>query len=81
MYFRISGNMNQVINNPPTKKPATAIREDRLNMLRPVMAWPDVHPPPYLVPKPTKNPPDITMNIAVGDEMFVQLNISFGTKP
>ena len=29
------------------------------NLLIPQIPWPDVHPPPIFVPKPTKKPPKI----------------------
>ena len=43
--------------SPPTKKPITATREGSWKLASPLIAWPDVHPPAYRAPKPTKKPP------------------------
>ena len=43
--------------SPPTKNPRTAINEGSCKLLSPDIAWPEVHPPAYLVPNPMNNPP------------------------
>ena len=48
-----SGNSSQDANRPPAKKPTTAISEGNSKFARPLMAWPDVHPPAYAEPNPT----------------------------
>ena len=44
---------------PPMKKPMTEIKEGNCRLLNPEMACPEVQPPAYLVPNPTKIPPTI----------------------
>ena len=51
------GRTRNVIINPPTKNPITAINEGNCRLLSPLIAWPEVHPPAYLVPNPIRNPP------------------------
>jgi hypothetical protein len=43
--------------NPPIKNPITAINEGSCKLLKPEIACPEVHPPAYRDPKPTRNPP------------------------
>ena len=40
------------------KNPITAIKEGNCKLDKPLMACPDVHPPAYLEPNPTINPPN-----------------------
>ena len=47
---------------PPAIKHIVAINDDHCKVLMPIIAWPDVQPPAYLVPKPTRKPPT-TMSI------------------
>lgn len=64
---------------PPIKKPITAIREAGCRSLKPEMAWPEVQPPAYRVPNPTKKPPKM-MNIKplrVNNDS--KLNMDIGT--
>ena len=42
---------------PPAIKQIVAINDGSCRLLRPMMECPDVHPPAYRVPNPTKNPP------------------------
>ena len=42
---------------PPMKKPITAIKDGTCKFDKPLIACPDVQPPAYLVPKPTRIPP------------------------
>ena len=50
--------MNTVI-IPVRTKIAVAIIEFTVSLPIPHIPWPEVHPPPSLVPKPTKKPPGI----------------------
>ena len=43
--------------NPPAIKQTVAISEGNCKEDKPMIACPLVHPPAYLVPNPTKNPP------------------------
>lgn len=44
-------------------KQIVATREGHCKLLKPIIEWPEVQPPAYLVPNPTKNPPKtIIMN-------------------
>ena len=54
---RIAGNTKLENSNPPAKNPMVATREPKLSNESPIIACPEVHPFPYLVPKPTRNPP------------------------
>ena len=64
---------------PPIKNPITAMSDPICNWLKPVIACPDVQPPAYLVPKPTKNPP-IESNRIENNVLFEfnKSNISVG---
>ena len=55
-----------VTKSPPAKKPITARREGSCRSAKPMIAWPDVQPPEYLEPKPTRNPPRTIMIRPVG---------------
>ena len=46
---------------PPMKNPMTAINEGNWRFERPEIACPEVQPPAYRAPKPTKNPPKISV--------------------
>ena len=50
--------MNTVI-IPVRTKIAVAIIEFTDSLPIPHIPWPEVHPPPSLVPKPTKKPPEM----------------------
>lgn len=39
------------------KKPITVIKEGNCKLDKPLIACPEVQPPAYLEPKPTRNPP------------------------
>ena len=45
---------------PPAKKPITATKDGSWKFARPEMAWPDVQPPAYEEPNPTRKPPATT---------------------
>ena len=55
--------MNQVMINPPIKKPITATKEGSCRSAKPDMACPEVQPPAYLAPNPIRNPPKPMMII------------------
>jgi hypothetical protein len=48
---------------PPIKNPITAISDGSCKSLSPDIACPEVQPPAYRVPKPTKKPPMAKMRI------------------
>ena len=55
--------MSQVMINPPVKNPITATREGNCIFAIPEIACPEVQPPAYLAPNPTRKPPTtITIN-------------------
>lgn len=72
--------MKCVMINPPMKKPITATKEGFCRLLNPEIAWPDVHPPAYLVPKPTRKPAITKIDIPFKLRIASQLNISDGNK-
>ena len=47
-------------------------------LLKPEIAWPDVQPPAYLAPKPTKSPPIANINNPFRSEKTVLSNNSEG---
>src|ERR1700704_5755524 len=51
------GNSKYVVARPPAKNPQTATSDASWRSARPAIAWPEVQPPAYAVPKPTRNPP------------------------
>ena len=65
---------------PPIKKPMTAIREGICRLLSPLMAWPDVQPPAYRVPKPISKPPTSSSNMPGKEESRSIPKISAGKK-
>ncbi len=58
----IKDNNKCVESRPPIKNPMTATRDGNWRLAKPVMAWPEVQPPAYLVPKPINIPPTISTN-------------------
>ena len=73
--------MKYVAARPPAKKPRTAINEGNPKLARPEIAWPDVHPPAYAVPNPTRNPPKTTDTNPRRVNRACQLKISCGATP
>ena len=73
--------MKYVAARPPAKKPRTAINEGNSKFARPEIAWPDVHPPAYAVPKPTRNHPKTTDTNPRRVRSACQLKISCGATP
>jgi len=62
-------------------KQQVARSEDHCSEAIPIIEWPEVHPPAYRVPNPTKNPP-IIINISPWTEKIrSRLKISNGSKP
>lgn len=59
--------MRCTIMSPPIKKPMTALREGIWKLLKPEMACPEVQPPAYRDPKPTKKPPKTKINKPFAD--------------
>ncbi len=63
---------------PPKKNPNTAYSKGSCRLDNPEIAWPEVHPPAYLVPNPTKKPPIMIIIIPYKVNKFSQLKISLG---
>jgi len=72
--------MRWVIVKPPNIKKIVATKEGHCRLLFPMMAWPDVQPPAYLVPKPTIKPPITKKKRPLSVNRFSQLNISAGRR-
>ena len=49
--------MKFAITIPPIIKQIVATNEGHCKLDKPIIECPEVHPPAYLVPKPTKKPP------------------------
>ena len=64
--------------SPPIKKPPTAIKDSMDKLLNPTIPWPEVHPPAYLEPKPTKIPATIKIKKPLTESMASILKISSG---
>ena len=64
--------------NPPIIKQMVATNEGHCRLLNPIMEWPEVQPPAYLVPNPTKNPPPINMIAPLNVNKASKLKISDG---
>ena len=74
------GNIKFAIIKPPTIKQIVATNEGHCKLLNPIIEWPEVHPPAYLVPKPTKNPPPTNMIKPLKVNKPSTLKISIGNK-
>ena len=66
---------------PPTIKHIVAISEGICKLANPVMECPDVQPPAYRVPKPTRKPPATVNRSPCRENRFAQLKISTGIIP
>ena len=60
--LKIKGSIKLAMITPPSMKQQVAMSDGHCKLERPMMAWPDVQPPAYRVPKPTRKPPT-TMSI------------------
>ena len=63
---------------PLAKNKITATSEGHWNVDNPKIPWPLVQPFPYLVPKPTRKPPPITISKCCHVKRWAQLKISVG---
>ena len=70
--------MRLAIINPPVIKLMVAMSDGNWRLLKPIIAWPLVQPPAYLVPKPTKKPPTINSTNPLTENSADQLNNSDG---
>lgn len=70
-----------VMKSPPAKKPITATTDAICKFAIPLIACPDVQPPAYRAPNPTRNPPRTIKMSPCADNKLPQLNTSDGTKP
>ena len=68
-------------NSPPAKNPITATSDETCRSANPLIACPEVHPPAYLAPNPTKNPPPKIMTRPGKEAKPFQDIISGGTSP
>ena len=59
---------------PPKKKSAVAISDGHCKVDSPKIPCPDVQPPAYLVPKPTRKPPIIIRINPLSDSKLEKLN-------
>ena len=53
----IHGKRTWTVANPPSMKQQVATSDGHCNVDNPMMEWPEVQPPAYLVPNPTMKPP------------------------
>ncbi len=74
------GKIKWVITKPPVKKPMTAISDGHCKSDNPLMACPEVQPPAYLLPKPTKMPPIANIKNPFKVNTDSQLNNSAGCR-
>ena len=70
--------MNQVMIRPPIKNPPTAMKDSIDKLLNPTIPWPDVQPPAYLDPNPTKTPAIRSTKNPLIESMASKLKISSG---
>lgn len=64
--------------NPPIIKQIVATKEGHCKVESPMMECPLVHPPAYLVPNPTKNPPKTKNANPFNVKIFATLKIWVG---
>lgn len=76
----MKGNKTCVMVKPPIIKKIVATRDGHWRLAIPIMEWPEVHPPAYLVPKPTRNPPTTKKISPVRVNKFSHPKISTGIK-
>src|SRR4051812_25594117 len=60
--FNIKGRIRSAMMKPPAIKQMVAIKEGSCRLDNPIIEWPEVHPPAYRVPKPTRKPPNTIKN-------------------
>lgn len=77
----MNGNTTKVIKIPPIMKQMVAIKDGHCKFDNPMMACPEVHPPAYRVPNPTKNPPKTIKKKPFRLSKSPKLNNSVGNKP
>ena len=67
--------------SPPAKNAASAMNDGTSRFATPVIPCPDVQPPAYAVPNPTRNPPPTIASSPRGVASARQENSSRGTSP
>ena len=72
------GSIRFAMIKPPVIKLKVAISDGHCKLLKPVIACPLVHPPAYLVPKPTRKPPVTRRMKPLSDNKAGQLKSSDG---
>jgi len=76
----MAGKMTLAIKKPPIIKQIVATREGHCRLESPMIACPLVHPPAYLVPKPTKKPPTTIMINPLSVNRFSKFISCTGTR-
>ena len=74
----MNGKIKFAIIIPPIMKQMVATNDGHCKLDKPIMECPEVHPPAYLVPKPTRNPPTTIMTKPLMVNKAGQLKISGG---
>src|SRR5689334_3734625 len=77
----ISGNTRNVMISPPAKMPMSAITDASWKVASPITPWPDVQPPAYEEPNPTRKPPPMIEIDPRSVSKARQLNSCAGTSP
>src|SRR5687768_2446602 len=75
------GRKTQVIRSPPARKQPVAIIDGHWRFDIPMIECPEVQPPAYRVPKPTRNPPTTTKMNPLRVRSAPKLKISAGWRP
>jgi hypothetical protein len=72
--------MKFAITIPPIIKQIVATNEGHCKLDKPIIECPEVHPPAYLVPKPTRKPPTTINRNPFNENNTDQLKISCGAR-
>ena len=77
----MTGNKKLALIKPPAIKAIVATSDGHCKFDKPIIECPEVQPPAYRVPKPTKNPPTTKKINPFRVNRLCQLNISVGISP
>src|SRR5688572_14177741 len=75
---KIYGRIKLAVTKPPAIKQQVATNDGHCKLDMPMMLWPEVQPPAYLVPKPIKKPPTIISKNPFKENKVDQLYTSMG---